>query len=254
MAAAYTIRRLRGSREAKRNSLCWWVSMINQDLGNRDLHRVIHQPFRGLATLINEIKQTFGYSQEKYEQYLRNRVMNFEGIRDSEAASQAWQRFKLSYRETNRHHLVSAGDRKALLEKVRMFCEQCKPLQDRVGLLMRKEVKSSCGNIFEKEEAITFERMARVMDAGIQELEEERGIQLRRTEPYHRNEMNSRNNYERTFRRPKSDMYSGNNYHREHVREYPGRTEGGHRRQYEDKDPHRIFKSRRVEVCKGQEF
>lgn len=180
LAAHNIVGRLKGSRQKKTSSLSWWISLINSELNLQDLHRIIHQPYRGIKMFLHEVKQTFGYSQDRHERYLRSRIMSFDGVLDGELLSQTWQRFKTAYREANRRRLLTAGDKRDLLEKVRSVCNQCTPLQERVGVLLRYDFINHDGDIIPSENSITFERLACIVDTAISELEGERGIQLRR--------------------------------------------------------------------------
>lgn len=179
LAAINTARRLKGKRSTKISALSWWMTSVNQDQ-HPELHKVLHQPYRGFKVILNDIKLAFGHNEEKYDKFIRNKVLHFDGIQDGELASQAWQRFKAAYREANQRNLIQKGDRRELLDKVRAFCNQCSPLLERMGALLRLKIRGCDGSFIEKEDSPSFERMASIIDNCISQVEFERGILLRR--------------------------------------------------------------------------
>lgn len=179
LTAATVLRRIHGDTSSKRATFFYWMSQINSELNHPELHKILHTSCSSVNATLSEIKNAFGYSQERFERTLRQRVLSFD-IGEHELIRPLWQRFKTAYREALRLDLITAGDKTELLEKVRDICSICSTLQERVGVLLRYRIITSAGHTYEPTDPISFDRIASIVDFAIESIEEERGRPLRR--------------------------------------------------------------------------
>lgn len=179
LAATTVLHQLRGTAASKRATFAYWMAQVNSEINHPELHKILHTPSLSVSTVIAEIKNAFGYSQERYERSVRQRLMNLD-FGEHELVRPLWQRFKTAYREAVRLNLVSSGDKTELLEKVREICATCPALQERVGNLLRMRTVTAQGSVYEPQDPIDFDRIASIVDYAIESLEEERGKSLRR--------------------------------------------------------------------------
>lgn len=182
LAASTVLHRIHGTPASKRATFAFWMSQINSELNHPELHKILHTAYQSLNTTISEIKNAFGFSQERFERYVRQKIMNFE-LGEHEYLRPLWQKFKTSYKDALRLNLISSGDKNELLNKVREICALCPSLQDRVGNLLRLRIVTSEGITHEPSDPISFDRVASIIDHSMDSLEEERGQPLRREAP-----------------------------------------------------------------------
>lgn len=179
LAAATVVRRLHGPSANKKATFAYWIAQVNSELNHAELHKILYRSSFSINSILTEIKNAFGFSQEVFERSIRQRVMNMD-MGDHEMIRPLWQRFKTSFREAIRLNLISPGDKVELLDKVRDICAQCPPLEERIGNLLSKVTVTQQGAVFQPGSPITFDRIASLMDYAIDGLEDERGKPLRR--------------------------------------------------------------------------
>lgn len=179
LTASTILHRLHGTTAFKKATFQYWMSQVNSDLQHPELHKIIHNTSSSINTKLMEIKNSFGYSKERYEKGIRHRIMNLD-IGEHDLVRPLWQRFKTAFREGLRLNLISNGDKIELLDRVREVCAMSVPLQERVGNLLRLRIITSNGTVYLPNDPISFDRMASIVDHAIITLEDERGKPLRR--------------------------------------------------------------------------
>lgn len=209
LTASTVLRRIHGDAASKRSTFFYWMSLINSELNHPELHKILHTSCHSVNAIINEIKNAFGFSRERFERIVRQRVMSFD-LGEHELIRPLWQRFKTAYREASRLNLISCGDKNELLEKTREICSICSTLQERIGILLRYRIVTNEGDVHEPTDPISFNRIASIIDFAIESLEEERGQPLRRDLKKHYPNDKRRDDYKS---RPPYQGHSGSSTH-----------------------------------------